>query len=168
MLDCGFLRCEGGAADTVNIYIEQIVSMEQYGNDNFNVERVLRENINGHEYMRRTARELATWDAVIDEIFNTVDQVEPWMSGNVRGPSTAFCLLYRLFELKITEDQVHETISCKDSAYIRAVRKSRRLQVQCNTACHAASWDITCFLHAADRLPVPTLRGRSERSVVLV
>lgn len=101
--------------------------MEQYGNDNFNVERVLRENINGHEYVRRTARELATWEALIDEIYSAVDQVEPWMSGNVRGPSTAFCLLYRLFEMKITEDQLHETISCKDSPYIRAVRRSHRL-----------------------------------------
>lgn len=103
--------------------------MEQYGNEHFNVERVLRENINNHEYTRRTARELATWDAVIDEIYNTVNHVEPWMSGNVRGPSTAFCLLYRLFELKITEDQVHETISCKDSPYIRAVRLSSRVLV---------------------------------------
>lgn len=96
--------------------------MEQYGNEHYNVERVLRENINGHEYMRRTAREMSTWDEVVEEIYRTVDHVEPWMSGNVRGPSTAFCLLYRLFEIKLTEDQVVETITCKDSPYIRAVR----------------------------------------------
>lgn len=35
---------------------------------------------------------------IIDEIYNGVDHVEPWMSGNVRGASTAFCLLHRLFE----------------------------------------------------------------------
>lgn len=100
--------------------------MEQYGNEHYNVERVLRENINGHEYMRRTAREMNTWDEVVEEIYRTVDHVEPWMSGNVRGPSTAFCLLYRLFELKLTEDQVVETITCKDSPYIRAVRNRKR------------------------------------------
>lgn len=95
--------------------------MEQYGNDHFNVERVLRENIVDHEYMRRTARELRTWDAVVDEIYEVVTNVEPWMSGNVRGPSTAFCLLYRLFELKPTEEQVKDTIVCGDSPYIKAV-----------------------------------------------
>jgi pre-mRNA-splicing factor 38B len=48
--------------------------------------------------------------------------VEPWLAGNARGPSTAFCLLYRLFELKPTEEEVQQTISHEDSAYIRAVR----------------------------------------------
>ena len=96
--------------------------MEQYGSDQFNIERVLRENINGHEYMRRTAREMSTWEEIVDEIYRAVEHVEPWMSGNIRGPSSAFCLLYRLFELKLTEEQIQETITCKDSVYIRAVR----------------------------------------------
>jgi pre-mRNA-splicing factor 38B len=95
--------------------------MEQYGTTHFNMERVLRENIVAHEYMRRNAREMKTWDEVVDEIYQAVDHVEPWMSGNVRGPSTAFCLLYRLFELKPTEEQIRDTITCKDSPYIRAV-----------------------------------------------
>lgn len=99
--------------------------MEQYGNEHFNVERVLRENINGHEYMRKRARELETWEAVIDEMYRTVDRVEPWMSGSIKGPSSAFCLLYRLFELKLTEDQIQETITCPDNDYIRAVRLLR-------------------------------------------
>jgi pre-mRNA-splicing factor 38B len=96
--------------------------MEQYGNEHYNVERVLRENINGHEYMRKTVRSMSTWDEVVDEIYRAVDHVEPWMSGNIRGPSSAFCLLYRLFELKLTEEQIQDTITCKDSVYIRAVR----------------------------------------------
>lgn len=29
----------------------------------------------------------------------SVDNVEPWMSGNARGPSTAFNLLYRLCQV---------------------------------------------------------------------
>jgi pre-mRNA-splicing factor 38B len=66
--------------------------MEQYGNDQFNMERVLRENISTNEYMRRTARPMETMKAITDEIWNVVDHVEPWMSGNLRGPSTAFCL----------------------------------------------------------------------------
>jgi pre-mRNA-splicing factor 38B len=51
-----------------------------------------------------------------------VDYVEPWLAGNARGPSTAFCLLYRLFELKPSEEEVQATINHEDSVYIRAVR----------------------------------------------
>lgn len=50
--------------------------------------------------------------------------MEPWLAGNARGPSTAFCLLYRLFELKPTEEEVQATITHEDSVYIRAVRGS--------------------------------------------
>ncbi|KAF7847069.1 hypothetical protein BT93_L3391 [Corymbia citriodora subsp. variegata] len=39
---------------------------------------------------------LKTYHGVIDEIYNQVDHVEPRMTENCRGPSTAFCLLYRL------------------------------------------------------------------------
>lgn len=56
--------------------------------------------------------------------FLQVDYVEPWLAGNARGPSTAFCLLFRLFELKPTEEEVQQTINHEDSAYIRAVRPS--------------------------------------------
>ena len=99
--------------------------MEIYGNPTtFNFEIVLRENIVSHEYMRRTARSMTSWGEVIDEIYGHVQHVEPWMSGNVRGPSTAFCLLYRMMELKLNEDQIRRTIEHKDSPYIRAVRFS--------------------------------------------
>lgn len=47
--------------------------------------------------------------------------MEPWLAGNARGPSTAFCLLYRLCDLKPTEEEVRATINHEDSVYIRAV-----------------------------------------------
>ena len=43
------------------------------------------------------------------------------MSGNARGASSAFCLLFRLAQLKPTEDQVQELLDHGDSPYIRAV-----------------------------------------------
>lgn len=113
--------------------------MEQYGNEHYNVERVLRENINGHEYMRKRARALETWEEVIDEVYRTVDNVEPWMTGSIRGPSSAFCLLYRLFELKLTEEQVQETITSKDSVYIRAVRALSCAALLCKSLLHACA-----------------------------
>ena len=70
--------------------------MEQYGNTStYNMESVLRKNIVDSEYYRDTCMKLTTWAQVVDEIFYSVTDVEPWMSGNARGASTAFCLLHR-------------------------------------------------------------------------
>ena len=44
------------------------------------------------------------------------------MSGNARGPSTAFCLMFRLCQLKPTPAQIRMMLDHKDSPYIRAVR----------------------------------------------
>ena len=55
------------------------------------------------------------------QIYYSVSHIEPWMSGNARGASSAFCLLFRLAQLKPNEDQVQELIDHGDSPYIRAV-----------------------------------------------
>ena len=44
------------------------------------------------------------------------------MSGNARGPSTAFCILHALFVMKLTPRQVRTLLQHPDSPYIRAVR----------------------------------------------
>lgn len=61
---------------------------------------------------------------VVDAIYEEVDYLEPWMGGNLRGPSTAFCLLYRLCQLKPSENEVEATITHTDSVYIRAVSRA--------------------------------------------
>ena len=72
------------------------MALEQYGNTTtYNVESVLQKNIANSEYFRDTCTKLSTWEEVVDEIYYSVHDVEPWMSGNARGASTAFCLLYR-------------------------------------------------------------------------
>mgnify|MGYP004709396873 FL=1 len=43
------------------------------------------------------------------------------MTGNCRGPSTAFCLLYKFFTMKLTVKQMHGLLKHPDSPYIRAV-----------------------------------------------
>ena len=70
--------------------------MEQYGNTTtYNIENVLYQNIIQSEYYTKTCMKLETWEAIVDEIFYNVSDVEPWMSGNARGASSAYCLLYR-------------------------------------------------------------------------
>lgn len=70
--------------------------LPQHGNlTTYNMENVLRSNIVNSEYFRDTCGKLNSWEEVVDEIYYSVSDVEPWMSGNARGASTAFCLLYR-------------------------------------------------------------------------
>ncbi|EFJ15936.1 hypothetical protein SELMODRAFT_234158 [Selaginella moellendorffii] len=55
---------------------------------------------------------------VVDEISNRVDHLE----GNFRGPSPAFCLLFKLFTMKLTDEQIQGLLNHADSPYVRAVR----------------------------------------------
>lgn len=84
------------------------------------MERVLYMNIKSSDYVKELAR-LSTWEEVVDEIYEQVDHVEPWMTGNCRGPSTAFCLLYKLCTMPLTGKQVHGLLTHTDSPYIRAI-----------------------------------------------
>lgn len=87
------------------------------------LEKVLCMNILSSDYFKELYR-LKTYHEVIDEIYNQVDHVEPWMTGNCRGPSTAFCLLYKFFTMKLTVKQMHGLLKHPDSPYIRAVSRA--------------------------------------------
>nr|BAJ90814.1 predicted protein [Hordeum vulgare subsp. vulgare] len=84
------------------------------------MEKVLSMNIVSSDYFKELYK-IKTYHEVIDEIYNQVDHVEPWMTGNCRGPSTAFCLLYKLFTMKLTVNQMHGLLKHPDSPYIRAI-----------------------------------------------
>ncbi|KAL2499077.1 PRP38 family protein [Abeliophyllum distichum] len=84
------------------------------------LEKVLCMNILSSDYFRDLLR-LKTYHEVIDEIYVTATHVEPWMTGNCRGPSTAFCLLYKFFTMKLTVKQMHGLLKHPDSPYIRAI-----------------------------------------------
>jgi len=95
--------------------------MEQYGSrETYNVEGVLRTNILQSEYYK-SLHSLDDFFTVVDEIYNEVEHCEPWMSGNARGASTCFCLLYKLFTMKISEQYVRKLLDHGDSPYIRVV-----------------------------------------------
>ncbi|MFS7983896.1 putative pre-mRNA-splicing factor 38 [Helianthus anomalus] len=72
-------------------------------------------NVLSSDYFKELYR-FKTYHEVIDEIYNQV-----WMTGNCRGPSTAFCLLYKFFTMKLTVKQMHGILKRPDSPYIRAV-----------------------------------------------
>ncbi|TYI40277.1 hypothetical protein ES332_A02G150900v1 [Gossypium tomentosum] len=90
------------------------------------LEKVLCMNILSSDYFKELYR-LKTYHEVIDEIYNQDDHVEPWMTRNCRGPSTAFCLLYKFFTMKLTIKQMHGLLKHPDSLYIRAILLLRRI-----------------------------------------
>nr|CAB3469453.1 unnamed protein product [Digitaria exilis] len=83
------------------------------------MEKVLSVNILSSDYFKELYK-FKTYHEVVDEIYHQVDHVEPWMTGNCRGPSSAFCLLYKFFTMKLTVKQMHGLLKHPDSPYIRA------------------------------------------------
>ena len=86
----------------------------------YNLERVLRSNIVYSDYYRQLCK-VTDFMELVDEIYNEVDHCEPWMSGNARGPSTAFCNLFRLCTMELEDAQITHLIRHRDSPYIRAL-----------------------------------------------
>jgi hypothetical protein len=66
--------------------------------------------------------DMIPWDILVDEIYTQVTYLEPWVAGKGIGtPSTAFCLLYKLFTLRLSVKQIRVLLRHKDSPYIRAL-----------------------------------------------
>ncbi|XP_012730119.2 pre-mRNA-splicing factor 38B [Fundulus heteroclitus] len=111
-----------------------------WGNEKtMNLNPMILTNVLSSPYFKVQLYELKTYHEVVDEIYFKVTHIEPWekgsrktagqtgMCGGVRGVgtggivSTAFCLLYKLFTLKLTRKQVMGLITHTDSPYIRAL-----------------------------------------------
>ncbi|XP_034234160.1 pre-mRNA-splicing factor 38B isoform X2 [Thrips palmi] len=111
-----------------------------WGSDRtMNMNPLILTNIQSSHYFKVNLYELKTYHEVIDEIYYKVQHLEPWekgsrktagqtgMCGGVRGVgaggivSTAYCLLYKLFTLKLTRKQVNGLITHTDSPYIRGL-----------------------------------------------
>jgi len=94
--------------------------LEIWGNETtMNMENILLQNIMSCEYFKNLYQ-FKTFPEVIDEIWREVHSLDPWQ-GLQRIPSTAFCLLYKLFTLKLTEKQITAMLNHQDSPYIRAL-----------------------------------------------
>ncbi|XP_006822275.1 uncharacterized protein LOC100374846 isoform X1 [Saccoglossus kowalevskii] len=115
-------------------------SLPLWGNEKtMNLNPLILTNIQSSPYFKNELFKLKTYHEVIDEIYYKVGHLEPWekgsrqtagqtgMCGGVRGVGTggivssAFCLLYKLFTLKLTRKQVNGLITHIDSPYIRAL-----------------------------------------------
>uniref|UniRef100_A0A023GJY8 Pre-mRNA-splicing factor 38 n=1 Tax=Amblyomma triste TaxID=251400 RepID=A0A023GJY8_AMBTT len=111
-----------------------------WGNEKtMNLNNLILTNILSSPYFKVNLYKLKTYHEVVDEIYYNVQHLEPWekgsrktsgqtgMCGGVRGVgaggivSTAFCILYKLFTLKLTRKQLVGLMNHCDSPYIRAL-----------------------------------------------
>ncbi|XP_074597055.1 uncharacterized protein LOC141852097 [Brevipalpus obovatus] len=111
-----------------------------WGNEKtMNLNPLLLTNIQNSPYFKVSLYALKTYHEVIDEIWYQVKHLEPWekgsrrvggqtgMCGSVRGVgaggivSTPFCILYKLYTLRLTRKQVVGLMKHKDSPFIRAL-----------------------------------------------
>jgi len=85
-----------------------------------NLPQVIYLNIQSSPYFKDLYR-LKTYHEVLDEIYYKVEYLEPFIPGLVNIPSTAFCLLFKCFTMKITEKQMIGMLNHTDSPYIRGL-----------------------------------------------
>jgi pre-mRNA-splicing factor 38B len=88
--------------------------------DSFNLNPMLFQNIIQNPYFLKICSKIKDWNALVDEIYYEVKHMEPFTHGT-KTPSTAFCLLLRLFTLRCTEKQIHLMLDHIDSPYIRCI-----------------------------------------------
>jgi len=86
-----------------------------------NLGHVLYSNIRDSSYFRERCAELESIDHIIDEIYEQVNHLEPFVRKPSNAPSTAFCLLYTLFCFRPKERDLDKIVTHKDSPYIRAI-----------------------------------------------
>ncbi|XP_068232802.1 pre-mRNA-splicing factor 38B-like isoform X2 [Palaemon carinicauda] len=111
-----------------------------WGNEkSMNLNPLILTNIQSSQYFKVNLYQLKTYHEVIDEIYYNVSHLEPWekgsrktsgqtgMCGGVRGVgaggivSTAFCILYKLYTLRLSRKQVTGLLNHGDSPYIRGL-----------------------------------------------
>ncbi|KAL3078960.1 hypothetical protein niasHS_014742 [Heterodera schachtii] len=135
---------EDDATDTSIPDIQKITKKNNilpvWGNvQTMNLNTLVLENVVQSTYWKNYLNEVTSYQQVADEVFVNVKHLEPWergtrrttgmtgMCGGVRGVgaggviSTAFCLLYKLFTLRVTRKQLVAMINSRQSIYLRGI-----------------------------------------------
>mmetsp|Transcript_31033 Transcript_31033/g.105273 ORF Transcript_31033/g.105273 Transcript_31033/m.105273 type:complete len:216 (-) Transcript_31033:475-1122(-) len=134
--------------------------------DIFNLDYDLHAKITKSEYFK-CLYVFKTFDKVVDLVYEKVTYVEPWTHrgtqkrGFHKCPSSAFCLLLKLFHLQLTEDQVRALLDHPDSTYIRAIGM---LYAATRRSGGAGSASTSTTSRSSARASRPSRRRRSARS----
>lgn len=87
-------------------------SFPVHGGDHMtaNMSDLLRNNIMKSTYFKHLLQECGTFQSVIKEIIENVQNAEPWVLGANGVPSSLFCCLYRIILLRPSEKQVFQLV----------------------------------------------------------
>ena len=90
-------------------------------NDSYNFHNILWQHLRSSYYFRGLYK-TTTFSGVVDKIYYDVEHCEPMMPSS-RGPaaSPCFCLVYKLFLMRLTDREVETLLTHGDSPFIRAV-----------------------------------------------
>ncbi|KAJ1976132.1 hypothetical protein H4R34_004091 [Dimargaris verticillata] len=93
--------------------------LETWGNETtMNLNNIVYQNIHNSPYFK-SLYSLKTYHEVVDEIYYKVDCLDPFVKGTMA--SSAFCLLFKLWTLRLTVKQVNGLLKHTDSPYIRGL-----------------------------------------------
>jgi pre-mRNA-splicing factor 38B len=133
---------EVGPSGEIVMTMKKPNTLPTWGNTStMNMNPLIHTNIESSPYYSGRLLELKTYHELVDEIYYKVKHLEPWekgsrnaggrrqtgMCGGVRGVgvggiiSSAFCLLYRLYTVRLTRKQLYGLLNHQDSPYIRGL-----------------------------------------------
>eukprot|EP00003_Mantamonas_plastica_P014480 TRINITY_DN2517_c0_g1_i5.p2 TRINITY_DN2517_c0_g1~~TRINITY_DN2517_c0_g1_i5.p2 ORF type:complete len:434 (-),score=132.41 TRINITY_DN2517_c0_g1_i5:967-2268(-) len=84
-----------------------------------NLSNRLYTNLKNSTYLK-SLNKYHLYSQIIDEIYNTVEYLEPWVP-RTEIVSTPYCLMYKLFLMKLTYNQVTSMLDHADSPFIRGI-----------------------------------------------
>ena len=118
----------------------------QSRDETFNLNKVLLQNIKKSPYFLKLCTQITNWSQAVDEIYYKVDHLEAWSVGEFiiclsywtyiyfkfisyrithiyvslggKVPSSAYCILLRLFLLRVSKKEMNEMLIHPDSPYI--------------------------------------------------
>ena len=90
-------------------------------NDSYNFHNILWQHLRSSYYFRGLYK-TTTFSGVLDKIYFDVEHCEPMVPSS-RGPaaSPCFCLVYKLFLMRLTDREMETLLTHGDSPFIRAV-----------------------------------------------
>jgi len=92
----------------------------QVGNSLFNVNKLLFDRITENDYFYRLGGEWS-YQELMDEITKRVTHMEPWAAGTSRNASTAWCILVKLCQFRLTTKQLQSMLRKTGQPYVRAM-----------------------------------------------
>lgn len=87
---------------------------------NYNLNNMLYTNIVESDYYK-SLYQLASFEDIVDEVYRSVKHVEPWQTGSTRVPSSAYCLLLKMFTFRLKISQMLSMLDCRDNSLLRAL-----------------------------------------------